>query len=75
MYASAKVSTMGKLEQIESAIKALSAAELERFRRWFAEFDAAQWDRQLERDVAAGRLDKLAERALAEHSAGRTTPL
>jgi hypothetical protein len=66
---------MGKLEQIESAIKALSAAELETFRKWFAQFDAAQWDRQLEKDVAAGRLDKLAERALAEHSAGRTTPL
>jgi hypothetical protein len=66
---------MGKLEQIESAIKALSAAELEKFRGWFADFDAAHWDRQLERDVAAGRLDKLAERALAEHAAGRTTPL
>jgi len=66
---------MGKVEQIESAIKALSAAELERFRGWFAEFDAAHWDRQLETDVAAGRLDKLAARALAEHASGRTTPL
>ncbi len=66
---------MGKLEQIEGAIRALSEAELEKFRRWFAEFDAARWDRQLEGDVAAGRLDKLAERALAEHTAGRTTPL
>lgn len=66
---------MGKLEQIEGAVKALSAAELEKFRVWFAEFDAARWDRQLEKDVAAGRLDKLAERALAEHSNGRTSPL
>ncbi|MBV8210436.1 MAG: hypothetical protein JO133_10285 [Burkholderiaceae bacterium] len=66
---------MGKLEQIERAIKGLSEAELEKFRGWFAEFDAAQWDRRLEKDVAAGRLDNLAERALAEHAAGRTTPL
>ena len=66
---------MGKLEQIESSIKALSATELEKFRSWFAEFDTAHWDRQLEKDVAAGRLDKLAERALAEHASGRTTPL
>lgn len=66
---------MGKLEQIEMAIKDLSAKELEQFRAWFAEFDAARWDRQLEEDIPAGRLDKLAERALAEHAAGRTTPL
>ncbi len=38
---------MGKLEQIESAIKALSASELEKFRSWFAEFDAAHWVREL----------------------------
>lgn len=66
---------MGKLEQIENAIKALSASELKKLRAWFAEFDAANWDRQLEEDVASGRLEKLAERALAEHSAGKTTPL
>jgi hypothetical protein len=70
-----RVRIMGKVEQIESAIKALSAAELEQLRAWFAEFDASKWDRQLERDVAAGRLGKLAERALAEHAAARTTPL
>jgi hypothetical protein len=70
-----KVQIMGKVEQIESAIKALSTAELEQLRAWFAEFDAAHWDRQLEADVGSGRLDKLAERALAEHTAGRTTLL
>jgi hypothetical protein len=66
---------MGKVEQIERAIKALSPDELEQLRAWFADFDAVHWDRQLEADVACGRLDKLAERALAEHAAGRTTPL
>jgi hypothetical protein len=66
---------MGKVEQIESAIKALSSAELEELRAWFAQFDVAHWDRQLEADFASGRLDKLAERALAEQVAGRTTPL
>ena len=34
------------------------------FRVWFAEFDAEVWDRQFEEDVAAGRLNSLAERAL-----------
>jgi hypothetical protein len=66
---------MGKLEQIEDAIKALSATELQKLRAWFADFDAVNWDRQLEQDVADGRLEALAQRALAEHAAGKTTPL
>ncbi len=32
---------------------------LAEFSRWFAEFDAAAWDRQLEADVTAGKLDAL----------------
>jgi hypothetical protein len=66
---------MGKIEQIENAIKALSATELHQLRVWFAEFDAANWDRRLDADVAEGRLDKLAEGALAEHAAGSVTRL
>ena len=43
------------------------------FRVWFAEFDAEVWDRQFEEDVAAGRLESLAEQALQHPSAGRCT--
>jgi hypothetical protein len=66
---------MGKLEQIENAIKALFAGELVQLRAWFDGFDAANWDRRFETDVASGRLEKLAQRALADHAAGKTTPL
>jgi len=66
---------MGKVEKIENDIKALSAEELQRLRVWFAEFEAANWDLRLDADVAGGRLDMLAERALRKHAAGRTTPL
>jgi hypothetical protein len=48
---------------------------LARFRKWFVEYDAAAWDKQLEADVAAGRLDALANEALREHKAGRATNL
>ena len=41
----------------------------------FAEFDWATWDTQLERDVAAGKLTDLADRALRDHTAGRSKPL
>lgn len=62
---------MGTVESIEKAIAQLRPAELAEFRRWFAEFDAAAWDRQIESDAAAGKLDALAEEALAEYRAGK----
>lgn len=66
---------MSKVESIEQQIKSLSAEELAQLRAWFLEFDWALWDRQLERDVAAGKLDALAQQALRDHAAGTTTPL
>jgi len=66
---------VGKVERIEQEIQALSPDELAELRAWFLEFDWAAWDRQLERDVQAGRLDDLADRALRDHAAGKTTPL
>jgi hypothetical protein len=66
---------MTKIEALEREIRGLSAQELTEFRRWFAAFDAALWDIQLEADVAAGKLDGLADEALAEHRAGRSRKL
>ncbi|MFN7570779.1 MAG: hypothetical protein ACK5TK_04865 [Betaproteobacteria bacterium] len=61
---------MTDVASIEKAIVALPAAELAEFRRWFAEFDAAAWDRQIEQDAASGKLDALAREALADYRAG-----
>lgn len=36
---------------------------------------AEVWDRQLETDAKAGKLDKLAERAVLAHAAGQSTEL
>jgi hypothetical protein len=66
---------MGKVEKIEQEVQALSPDELAQFRAWFLEYDWAIWDRQIERDAQAGRLDDLAARALRDHSAGKTTPI
>jgi hypothetical protein len=66
---------MGKLENLEHEIQALSPQELAEFRAWFLEFDWAAWDRQIERDVRAGKLDALAEKAIRDHASGKTTPL
>jgi hypothetical protein len=51
---------MSLVNEIEEAVLRLTPAELETFRAWFAEVDASAWARQMEDDVAAGRLDALA---------------
>ena len=67
------IKTMSTLQQIEEAVERLSTQERAAFRTWYVEFDADEWDRQLEEDVASGRLDWLAEEARADHRAGRCT--
>jgi len=64
---------MSGVNEIEKAVAQLTPAELDAFRTWFAEFDAAAWDRQMGDDVAAGRLDALADEALADLRASRCT--
>lgn len=66
---------MGTVNEIEQAIRALSQDDLAEFRNWFAAFDADQWDREFELDVESGRLNSLAEEALADLEAGRCTEL
>ncbi|MGC1308235.1 MAG: hypothetical protein WA885_13490 [Phormidesmis sp.] len=66
---------MSNLQKIEAAVSQLSTDDLIAFREWFAKFDAQQWDQQFEEDVAAGKLDALAERALQHLNQGRCTDL
>ena len=51
---------MGNVKAIEKAVESLPPSELAEFRRWFAEFDAAAWEQQIERDAQSGKLDALA---------------
>lgn len=66
---------MTKIEKIEQDVRKLKRDELSAFRRWFREFDSGEWDRQIEEDFLAGKLDKLAEEALAAHRAGKSKEL
>jgi hypothetical protein len=63
---------MSKLESLEREVEGLTAEELAAFRDWFLEHDWEMWDRQFERDVAAGKLDALGAEALAELERGET---
>jgi len=64
-----------EIKEIEQRIRRLSRNELTAFRDWFLSYDAEAWDRQIERDAAAGKLDDLADEARSAHEAGRTKPL
>lgn len=66
---------MNKVERIEEQVSNLSAPELARFREWYAQFDGDAWDKQMEHDAAAGKLDAMADRAVLEHQSGRTRSL
>src|SRR5688500_16696169 len=61
------------VQELEDAVRRLSPEDRAAFRAWFADFDAAEWDRQFEADVAAGRLDFLVAEAQRDRQAGKCT--
>lgn len=66
---------MTKLEQIEKTVEELDPKDFAAFAAWFEALQQQRWDRQIENDAAAGKLDKLAEKALSNFRAGKTTRL
>ena len=65
----------GTIQDLQSAVSKLSREELVEFEEWFEEYIADVWDKQFEGDVKAGRLDSLAENAMADFRAGKYTEL
>jgi DNA-binding SARP family transcriptional activator len=63
------------IAELEKAVTQLSEKDLNRFRKWFDEYFAEIWDKQIERDAASGRLDALLEEVDEEYNAGLSKPL
>ncbi len=63
------------LQQLEGAVVGLAPSDLEAFAQWFDEYRADAWDRQIEADIVAGRLDAAGRRGDEDFEAGRCTPL
>jgi hypothetical protein len=63
------------VEELKAAVAQLPTEELNRFSRWFEEFLSDAWDRRIEADILAGRLDAAGRRADEDFEAGRCTPL
>ena len=66
---------MTTVKEIESALKDLPEERLAEFRAWYEAFDAERWDRQFEQDVEAGKLNALADEAIADFDANRCREL
>jgi hypothetical protein len=66
---------MTKLEKLENEISALPPEDVRALGEWLDELREQLWDRQIERDADAGKLDKLIAEAKADIAAGRVKPL
>jgi hypothetical protein len=63
------------LKQLEEQVTQLSPEELKQFSAWFDEYMSDDWDRQIERDEAAGKFDKIIKQLDANFEGGLCTPL
>jgi len=61
---------MSTVLEIERAIKKLPAPDLTRLAQWILERDNEQWDRQMDKDATAGKLDFLVKEANAARKSG-----
>lgn len=60
---------MSTLEQIEAAILKLPPNEFQKLLEWFFDLDYQRWDEQLEKDITDGKLESLAQEAIADFEA------
>jgi hypothetical protein len=63
------------VEELENAITQLSPQEMATLAKWFDQYRADQWDRQIEADIRAGRLDDAGQQADVDFDAERYTAL
>jgi hypothetical protein len=70
-----EVLSMTKVEELVRAVASLTAEEYDEFRHWFLESDWAKWDKQIEEDSRAGKLDFLVREALEAKKAGKLPEL
>ncbi len=61
---------MSRIAKIQQEILALPEADYRQLRQWFSELDWGKWDREIEADSEAGKLDFLIAEALEEKKKG-----
>ncbi len=61
---------MTNIAKIQEEVLALSETDYRQLRQWFNELDMDEWDRQIEADSNAGKLDFLIAEALEAKEKG-----
>ena len=63
-------STMSKIDELKAEIERLPSEEFTEIVRWLSEKDWERWDKEIEADSQAGRLDFLVREAREEKTKG-----
>lgn len=63
------------VQEIQSAIRHLPDNQIHKLSAWLIEYCNQRWDKQIEEDAKAGRLDKLINQAKEDYKNGLTKPL
>jgi uncharacterized protein (DUF433 family) len=58
-------------QQVLENYPTLNTRSIEAVRQWSFNVDYQRWDEQIERDIAQGKLDTLAEESISEFKAGQ----
>ena len=66
---------MASIDEVKSVIAHLPEKEFNSFVGWFVKFEEERWDKELEKDIADGKLDNLADEALNEFDVGKCSEL
>ncbi|MDH4329648.1 MAG: hypothetical protein OEV77_14085 [Nitrospira sp.] len=61
---------MSKVDELKTAIERLPPEEFAELARWLSERDWERWDKEIEADSLAGKLDFLVREALEEQTKG-----
>src|SRR5438105_6805382 len=69
------IEVMSKVAEIEKALQTIPLNDARKVADWLQNYLDGKWDRQIDADLDAGRLDKLADKAIEDYRAGRVKPL
>lgn len=61
--------------EVETAIKQLPEGEVRDLAKWLQEYLDQMWDRQIEADLASGKLDRMIAQAEADIASGNVSDL
>jgi len=61
---------MSKIDELKAEIMSLPSEQIAEIFRWLSEKDGERWDREIEADSQAGRLDFLINEAAEEKAKG-----